>query len=336
MAKWTLIGMVVVIVIGVGIPAFAQEGGSLTPEQEALVERAVAARDKLNDVSGYVESAHGQSLYEIDVQTADSIEQISSLQVWYREATFVQVADEWTVDGLIALTVNRVEPDETQVTYSVDAEVRRVDGVWYIDAAYLDPDPALALVPLPDGWGMVDAVEDHPVYADLQLDDLIGAPDLFDMPDVILQAAADVVLGEEALDDGTTADTITITFDQGGMATVLREFGATNEVSPTVLEAMADAISEGSLMEIVVVLDAEDIPVRFSTTSLARALDVEGSAIGITGGDDSDVLLDIVIDNAREQVYSQVDDPALEPPETPEAAETSEATDTPEATETPE
>jgi hypothetical protein len=304
------IGIVSILLTGLGMSAGFAQGGELTTDQIDLINRAVAARNSLDEHASYVETAKGQSRYEISVQETDGLTPLSSVQVWSRESTVVQVEDVVNIQALISLAVKRSEQGEKDVTYTVDAEARLVDDTLYVNATYAKPDSAALPAPLPEGWQVVDDLNSHAVYNDLQLDDLKQTPELFDAPDVIIAAASDVTLSPEQLDDGTVVDAITITIDAEGMASVLREYKAENSEDAEIYLAMADALDESSSWEIVVLLDDTDTPLVFRTTSLVRAFGVPASALGQAG---SNMRFNIFLDTTREHVYSRFDDDGLSP-----------------------
>jgi hypothetical protein len=148
------------------------------------------------------------------------------------------------------------------------------------------------------------------VYDDLQLDDLVETPELFDAPEVIIAAASDVTVGAETLEDGTLVEAITITIDAAGMAYVLREYQAGNSDNAAILTLIAEALDDSSAWEIVVLLDDADTPLVFRTTSLIRAVSVPASALGLG---DASTEYNIFIDNTREHIYSRIDDESLSP-----------------------
>jgi hypothetical protein len=269
-AKFLLTATLLLAIVGISthaaVPAKAQ--GGLSEEQVALLERVVAAVQKVDEYSSYVNTETSTLSLDGEVSIATFTQQLLRVQSLEKTTTYV-LGDN--PNALVVATYSIEESAEAGATsaYTAEAEVRYVDGTLYLNAAVTDGDAEEASVP--DGWVSGDDVEGYGIFDDINLDGLlerVGAiePDedgnspLEDL-EVLEKVTTDVTAEEISLEDGTTATAITISMDFVTLLTEAPEsFGgdAPDEASLALFSAF-----EGSTVEAVVVLGEDDNPISY-------------------------------------------------------------------------
>lgn len=314
--KWVVLGVALSLVIGL-VPVGAQGNDThLTQEQQDWLERVFIAHARVATYyEAFYEEARGQSQDAIIIRSGDDVREVSKTRAWSRQAATVRASGAEYINAQIALNVLRVDGD-TDYSYAVNAAARVVAGVLYVQAAYAEPLPAVALPELTAGWVLIETPGSLPIYEDLHLDDLLDMPSLLDDEALVRSAATDVELVTEMLPDRTQVDQITITFDRDGVETVLRAFLSDDgSQDPVLIEALLSSLDDGSSLVFMTKLDDENHPLVFQSIGLTRATGLD--ATFLIGNVGIGATLDIIQDSKQEQWFSRVNDPTLQAAEQP-------------------
>jgi hypothetical protein len=297
----TLCSVVVLVVLLVGalIPARAQDGG-LSDEELALLERVFAARENLKNYSSYVEEMSVLESQETTVTLEDETRVFTNQALIEWTATFIQAEDSRNVSATIFAQVQ-----EDDISYSIEAEARVVDGTLFFNGAYLIPDPDLPL--LPEGWIAVADPDVVEVLENLHLDNLIEDDALVDEQDLMRAAASSVTAVPSTLDDGTPVDIIAITLDSAGVAMALTESSEMG-ADPAFASSMAAALTDESELIMTVALDADNNPHQVAMIGDMEAVDIDGHAINPEQFPEG-LMFDTSLSQVRTWTYSQFNEP---------------------------
>lgn len=317
MAK-RLILMICIALFSV-IVSTAQEGSpggdGLTGEERALLDRLSQAAERFESYTSY------NNVYEVVDNEVTLISMPNGS--FDLQETRVLEADETVILGdnpngqaLVSATVER---NEAQVfsTYTINGELRYVDGVLYLNVAYAEPQADLPA--LPDGWVTVNAVDafvaDNPT---LEILDLSGFVEQFtdngveseDSQRSRLQLVSD--LGEFAsavtLDrseiDGEGVDVITVFFGWQGLSQILLQEDPEFDLNDPLALLFAEQLGEldDLLSLLIAVNDAGDV-VGIATGFRVELIDVEMSQIA--DNVEPGTLYNLVLDNFEVNTITQ-------------------------------
>jgi hypothetical protein len=213
---------IVISLLLVILPVQAQDGG-LTDEERDLLDRVFIGLDRTSSYASYrlVSTdtlAQSFSLF-VGGQTLD----IESESIRGEERIFLRgvVGNAMQAD----VSVNYAETTMGQEeSFAMDANVRLVEGVLWVDAAYVDPDADVE--PLPEGWTAYLTTDDIPGELDvLDLDSYLGdSPNPFDNRELVTSSVSSITVETITLDDDTELDLITLTFEEEGFRNLFDRF----------------------------------------------------------------------------------------------------------------
>ena len=294
----SVVWVLVVVVVGFVPSVSAQDG--LSDEQLALLDRVAEARSKYQAYTSLTRAITGSETQDITITLGDVTQTQSSVQSWESTATYVMPEGETDNVTMTVTGSSEMTQGESTAAYTITAEVRLVDGVTYVNAAYETPDPSLPEIPA--GWIAVEDLEAYPVFDSLQLNDLPLHDDeeeMFDDMDLVKATATDVQVETVTLDDGTSADRITVVFGREGL---IAAFETQEDVDPTVpaLLAVADETSGATL---IVTLDAENNPLELTMTLLIQAAGIDANTLS-PGQFPEGVLLDFTFSTTQTETLS--------------------------------
>lgn len=291
-------------------PALAQ-GDGLTEEQLALLDRVFAARAQLETFESYLEESTGDESQALSITLEGQAFELLDSTAWQRTQTVIHAPEGKNVDAQLSATVS----SQGEEAFRVSAQARFVAGTLYVSAAYDEPSDALA--PLPEGWIAVedaDAIgEVYPALAALQLGSIAS-----DEPSTLLEdqerlrtTATDVTLEPITLEDGTSADQITVTLGRDALLTIILE-----DTDDPFQLGLFSALSEDSQATLRAVLDNGGRAVEVHTTIELSAQDIDAAALS---PDDfpPGTLLSFSFVGVEEQRYRQIGE-AFEPVSAPE------------------
>ncbi|MBI5961091.1 MAG: hypothetical protein HY866_20295, partial [Chloroflexi bacterium] len=212
MMRSRLKGMLIVLALAlvlVAVPAQAQDGGGLTEEESLLLDRVFEAREIYRGWSSYVEQGSGVQTREVSLKIGNTPQTQSTVATWERTSTIIRQDNDMNIQSSLAVTIDNTRFGGGVESYTVNADVRRVDQQLYVSAAYegeSQPDwPAL-----PDGWVQVQKISDWSGFQDLNLGDYLQQATPFDNPERLKEASPTVTLETGTLDDGTPVEIITV------------------------------------------------------------------------------------------------------------------------------
>jgi hypothetical protein len=239
--------VLIALLIAAALPAAAQDG--LTPEEQAALDRLVAAVNGLDDYASYTEHSRQSQTYLIIPSGdpgADPIEHKTATL----DATITYVQGESrAVFATLTAEVEGFQEGRGDYAFTLTAEVRLMDGVLYVRAERAAADES-NLYPVPTGWVIIDNPDYWPALQDLSLDSLLEGPeneDLFDYPDELARHTSQVNI---------EGDRITLGLAGPGLAAAVVETGLTDEDFPEDALAEMDA---GSTLSYSATLDAADL-----------------------------------------------------------------------------
>lgn len=246
--------MILVAVMLALLPAASAQDG-LTEEEQALLDRVLAALQKVETYNSFQSSIEMTESQNLSISLLGQNQVQSSSTVTQIEATVIDVnGDNPNVTGTAVATVNEAQ-DQVTTSYGIEAEFRFVDGVLYVNAAY--GEGAAGPLSLPEGWVTVDDLGMAGLEP-LALDEVVGDlmdeegdedDNLLEKIQEIAEAATSVALTQEDM-NGTPVDVVTITFDWAGIRDVLAGDARLDESNPffAIFEQVQGDIASISLM----------------------------------------------------------------------------------------
>jgi hypothetical protein len=307
--RW-LVSLLVLVALTGGALVRAQEDtdGHLSGEQRALIDRVVQVHANVSGYRSCHEENDGTDTQAITVILGTATRTVS------QSVTFTQSVDLVQIDGEdnIRAEVSAVVMDWDESSYTVNAEVRIIDGVLYVNAAFVPPAPEQ--ITLPDGWVIVEDPADLAVYDDLQLGNLVEPSSLYDDAALLKAIVSDVRLEARTLDDGTPVEVITLVFEREGLVLYLRE--TSGEDADPLSDLLYGAMKPGSYAQAILVIGPDETPLQFEVTSVIETAAVDAQTLA-PGQFVDGTKLSIRLEWSGTDAFSQINEP-LEPASVPE------------------
>lgn len=301
-----LLPMMVLIVL----PSQAQDGG-LSDEQFALLERLLAALNQPYTSYTLEQTSLSTQLMTITIPNEFSG---TAIQINSRVVNRTKVGDNTRAE-VVATTSYQEPGSAAPFSYTINAEIRRVDETLYVNATYAEASADLPV--LPSGWVVIEQTEDWPELNDIALADYLpptpqSSPTLADLlaqdRALVGRIIGDIQHTPATLIDGTPIEIITLQLDFHAIMT--SELGLDYSVSTL------DAVILDTLLA--------DADIEFSATfTLNTAGQVIGQQVTLTlkveaidaAALSADIpvstTLDLNISQTENSFYSQINDPTL-------------------------
>lgn len=291
-------------------PSHAQEGG-LSEEQLTLLERLLTALAQPY-ASYRLESTNLNT--QIITITIPNEFSGTAIQNNSRVINRVKVGND--LSAQVTATASYREPEaDTPFSYTINAEIRRVNQLLYANAAY---ETALTDLPiLPSGWVTIENPADWPALTELALADYLprtdqSRPTLEDLLTqdraLVEQIITDIQATPSTLTDGTPVDIITLKLDfQAILASDLGlDYSAATLDAVTLGALLSDATiqftaaftlnSQGQVIGRQVVL-----------TIQAEGIDAAALSADIPAG----TTIDLSVTQTENSFYTRINDPTL-------------------------
>jgi hypothetical protein len=224
-------------------------------------------------------------------------------------------------------TVTVIQSDTssgTESAYTVDAEIRSVDGSVYVMASYLDSEGDVA--ELPEGWTVVDEANlfqfgfldiGDLIETEVMEDDNVGLDenDIFADRELLESLVESVTVDAMELEDGTAVDLITIAIKGEGFADLMGDeldLGLGDEDMADFMGALFDAVS----FNLQFALDADDNVRQTTFTLTINVEDMDASFIPQVP-EGMEAALSLHMERVETNTYSDIN-ADLEPIEAPE------------------
>ena len=277
--KWSMVLLFVSLVVMMSpILSYAQDG-ERSEQAQALMERAFAAIDRQQTYESYVQTGYELMLMEVNV----SMLGITALLHNSTEREFVTTYTQSPGgDNLYGDMTYRFDNrsdlpgDEVHEVYTVEAEVRFVDGQLYINAAYSEAEGDVPSLPM--DWTAVSSRFDFPLYTELGLDayraretSILTTGSIEDM-DVLTDAISDVVLRQDTLADNTPVDIISMAIGPTAFGDMLYAIGSVGD--DPLFEDIVEMLDKDDYIILEVAVDANENS-RWVRLVLSLSLDSE-------------------------------------------------------------
>ncbi|NJL95384.1 MAG: hypothetical protein HC915_17515 [Anaerolineae bacterium] len=244
--KKIVLSLMLVLLLAVGlVPGVLAQEGSLSEEEQALVERAQAAITEYLAAESY--SAFGYEILTQDLtlnlgptvsNRVSSSEVLRDGYIIFGEAGSAQYSGQVIYSEEVDGTV--------EASYTMDYELRYVNGTLYVNASYAASEGNA--LPLSDGWVQVDDPEAFPEFQELDLDDLLDnfdgearAEEFARIQEAISIGTLGATTYEDSLEDGSPVVVIRLVLDAAVLAEVT---GSEEEEIPAeFVQAMVDAMA---------------------------------------------------------------------------------------------
>lgn len=248
------------------------QGGGLTAEDQALVERIRAAVIATEDYpSGVIQGTHMRtSEISLTQGGAAIVDEVSEERGQFTR-TFVRDASGSTNDQTLMTVDHTITDQGVTVSYTLEVERRVVDGVLYVLATRTSADEQ-NLDPMPLGWVRVDDALDWPALEVLNLDVLLEQVDDMSVLDqdslLILDYLTEIAIEEGVVYEGGTVTAIRCVTRGADYAAAMSALAAADgDVEAAALLAEIDA---ESYWDTTFYLDAADQIVWVSADTRTR------------------------------------------------------------------
>ncbi len=312
--KRGLIGLLLVVMLLAGANVQAQ--GGLSDEELALLDRVIEARMQYETWTGYSEQASGVDMSSFTMSLGENNTSRSETTSWSRTASVIigETSDNVQAEVGVVYSYEDVTTGEETVTtqYDISGELRVVDGVVYVKAAYNEATPDVPEVP--EEWVTISSEDDlalYPTFEGFQIDDLLDKDTLDESLENLEQLrtiASEVVLETDTLEDGRPVEIIAVQLDNEGIAEFLGEDVSDNVILSALLETGNNSatlsfwlLADGTIYEMDSMLHLEGI-----------GLDGHSISENLPEG----VVLDMVMELGEYATYSplaEAGEPAVAP-----------------------
>lgn len=237
----------------------AQDGGELNPEQIAALDRTIAAINNINRLESYMQARSQNFSQELSfIVDGEVIESSTSIESTIGELTFIRQGDEGNIRGSLVYK-SEGEDRGTPSRIFVAADLRRVDGVLYINAISGEG------TEVPSGWVTIaDEAEAESTFSMLDLRPFLypnGSPqDIRNTTEQLRDSTLDVVSMQEDR-EGVMVERISLLIDPEYF------IGSPNEenASPLVPFLIENAVAtitveispEGNLLLVILQIEVE-------------------------------------------------------------------------------
>jgi hypothetical protein len=300
LSLWLVVVLLIVPVVR------AQDGTGLSEEEQALLDRAIQGIAVGDDYDSLVRESHSMMSQGITVVLGE--ESSSMTTVTERDVVGTRIGhdDDRNLTAAITVRVDNMQDDTVISAFTMMAEVRIVDGVFYVRAWY--DDPGENAPELPEGWIVVDDMEAYPALSLLQLDDFTDdSNDLGDNPEALRDAASSV--SSEATDDG---EAITIVIQGAGIQILLATMTESNPMFASLMETVDD--DDQIVYE--VLLDEQGNLIGGNVDWAMIMEDLDPAVLDLTQLPEG-ATLSFTMQNTIDVIYSQINE-ELEPAVVPE------------------
>jgi hypothetical protein len=211
------LALVVLVTLAAVIPAQAQDG--LSDDERALADRAQTALRDARAYTTFIE--HSLLVIKLSIGDAE-INPLAAVEgtTTHEVNAFHVVGDVPNLRANARVTMNLYTLLTENMSRTLDAEIRVVDGVLYVNATrQTDPpedEELYANAPMPEGWTLVENLDDWPALDILFLDNFTPGDDpnvymdIRDLSDDVFALASAVSSESVTLDDGTAVEAITL------------------------------------------------------------------------------------------------------------------------------
>jgi hypothetical protein len=269
------------------VKTFAQDDDGLSEDEQALVDRALAAIEASEALTS-VEVADDETLtMDLNINMAGQEFAMSQNKHKSTEGYLVRDGETESQSATFLVESSEEGPDGLS-SYTLGGEMVFVDGVAYVNAAYEDSEGDVE--ELAEGWQMISSTEEIPAaLSELDLDNLFDEEDdtLTKFAELTDHATA-VELSEDELEDGTPIEVIEITLDKEGFAAFLAS--TADEEGDEAMMGLFTAEEAESGITLAIALDEEDnlvfvvVTLNYNVEELdAAALDasLEGATLSV-------------------------------------------------------
>jgi hypothetical protein len=298
------------------IPAQAQDGGGLSDEQLALLDRLFMAQASLEAYESYSRVGQGTGTQTITIRQGEASQTIGKSVSWTGEGTAIR-GDSDNIHATYGADVEITELAQAgeSPAYTSSTEVRVVDDVVYVNVEVIEANGEIdELDELPAGWFVLGEEDDYNAFNMIPVGNINQEDALLDYPDVVRAAAADVTLEPVILTDGTLLDAITVRFERDGLIILFTE-SPTSDLDEDTAALITMGITERSYMTMTVLVDAENNMLGIGGEVLYEALDLDLREL--SPGAREGIVFDLIMESSREEKFSQVNEP-VEPVAAPE------------------
>lgn len=314
------LGLVLALVFIVASLTIAQD--EMTDEElAALIERLTTAIETADEgVETYMADYSVASQQVLNLQFGE--QSFAQTSTNFLEATWaIILGDNPNGSGEVRTTIES-NPGTGEISLiDIIAEVRYVDGVLYVNAAYADGETPPGTFELPVGWVVVEDVANFPEFSSLSLDVFLDAFDEESDSDLlatiltVLETALAVTTTQDEV-EGVPVEIIEFVFDGEGFLAFMNTTLEDTPESLPLFEMMAASTAEGDTpMTITFVLDEED---TLLTLDVELNVAVEGGDASVLGeGVPPDSTIDLSLMSTNTQTRYNINAP-IEPVEAPE------------------
>jgi hypothetical protein len=289
LGKLILIAMLVTMALGASITR-AQD-----PSPEEVLDRLSNALERTDTYESFVGTFSEVQSQAVSINIGGFAQEQLSNTAREGEVRIIR-GDNPNAVGFMTVRVLESEGAD-ELAYTVEAEVRLVDGTIFVNASYIDGEnPSF---PLTGEWEAVDMEQQFmfPQYDILDLpglgelvtpdmDDVEGEEDMddedegspFDQLAEIIANASDISV-EQVEQDGDTIDLYTLTFGMDALMQVMGAEGLGDESNPVIPIILEELGGIEDLINMSIGLDAEDNVRQMSMDMVVDIVDVDASQL---------------------------------------------------------
>lgn len=306
--------MLLLVVFLMAVPLAQAQDSELTAEQQALLDRALAAVQASDDYTSYV-STNIETRSDVLELSGAGIEQTQERTSTVEEqVSYIKGDDGKNISSLYKLSVTESTGAET-VAYTIEGEIRFVDGILYVRGEAVEGEPEL-----PEGWVTSEEALAYSAFDRLSLDDKLedaldeGFNLLMNAAEEAKLVATDVTSEETTLEDGTAVEMISFSIPGAAIGELMKLDPSFDPADPS--NMLLDMLGEDSFYAISLYLDENDVLVGVNISGLLTATEVNMNELD-PNSFPAGLMLNFNSENVEETFLQQVNE-TLEPVEAPE------------------
>jgi hypothetical protein len=247
-------------------PTIAQDDpGGLTEAEQILLERFFEALDKRTTYTNYAQTSFESDVQELTYTIGGIESRLATGQLMETQQIAIRTPEG--LDRRVIVSLQWQETTSSGVdTYLMSAEIRVVDGVLYIQAAYND---RTGNVPeLPTGWIKLENPDDFPAFVTLNLAQYLTERPILYNRDTLIEALSGIRIENTTLEDGQTAESISLAFRGEGFEAAFKSLQAPSapvhdEENPFFSQLFANLQPDSEVL-MSIALDRDNNPLVFA------------------------------------------------------------------------
>jgi len=288
--------LMVVVMVAAALPVWAQ--GSLSAEEEALVERLVTVFAAADAFDSYQDDTIEEQLQNLIISTGGSVVQEQKQVIMTTSTSTIDRANN------TAARLVKKETTEGDILSVIEGELRFVDETLYATAVYTEGEGYSVF---PEGWTVIEDPEGDFVFSDLEPQDLLDSlsgdmENPFEDLELLQSVISEISVADGEW-EGTPAEVISAKISGDGIISILASQDETFDPESE-MGVLFDYMDEDSGAEMVLYVGENDTPIHAALSMQLNITDLDISLVDPNAPPGFLVTMNIVV--SQRSTLSQV------------------------------